>query len=101
MIPIEKGADVGAIRRQAQNFASLHETVARNVGILLKMAVECCSRLSAELRDSMFADANRAQKLNELRSRAKSVTIYTGMIQYKLPAHVYEFINSRDITEGF
>jgi nuclear pore complex protein Nup93 len=101
VVPIERGADVGSIRRRAQNFSSLHETVARNVGILLKMTVECCSRLSAELRESMYADASRSHKLNELKSRAKSVMIYAGMIQYKLPAHVYEFINSRDITEGF
>ncbi|KAG0133492.1 Nup93/Nic96-domain-containing protein [Tuber indicum] len=101
VIPIEKDADVGSIRRRAQNFGTLHDTVARNVGILLKMTVECCSRLSAELRDSMYADASRSQKLIELKTRAKNVMIYAGMIQYKLPAHVYEFINSRDMTEGF
>ena len=101
MIPVESDADVGSIRRRAQNFGTLHDTVARNVGILLKMTVECCNRLTTELRDSMYADASRNQKINELRTRAKNVMIYAGMIQYKLPAHVYEFINSRDMTEGF
>jgi len=101
VIPVESDADVGSIRRRAQNFGTLHDTVARNVGILLKMTVECCNRLSTELRDSMYADASRNQKINELKTRAKNVMIYAGMIQYKLPAHVYEFINSRDMTEGF
>ncbi|KAL7276192.1 nuclear pore complex subunit [Rhizina undulata] len=102
VIPLEPRVDVGAVRRRAQNFGALHETVARNVGILLKMAVECCSRIIVEIRESMFADANRLQKLNEMRNRTKSAMIYAGMIQYKLPAHVYEFINSRDVMEvGF
>lgn len=65
------------------------------------MVVECCHRLSAELRDSMFADASRGQKVAELKARTKCAMIYAGMIQYKLPAHVYEFINSRDVTDGF
>lgn len=82
------------IRRRAQNFGALHETIARNVGIVLKMAVESCNRLAAELRDSAFADANKAQKLGELKQRTKSAMVYAGLIQYKLPAHVYAFLNS-------
>ncbi|KAI5838969.1 Nup93/Nic96-domain-containing protein [Morchella snyderi] len=101
VIPLDRRVDVGSIRRRAQNFSTLHETVSRNVGLLLKMVVECCHRLSIDIRNSLFADASRDQKLVELKARTKSAMIYAGMIQYKLPAHVYEFINSRDVTDGF
>lgn len=65
------------------------------------MVVECCHRLSIDIKNSLFADASRDQKLVELKARTKCAMIYAGMIQYKLPAHVYEFINSRDVTDGF
>jgi nuclear pore complex protein Nup93 len=90
---------MGNIRRRAQNFGALHETVARNIGILLKMAVESCTRLIAEIRESPFADANKKQKFGELKARTKSAMIYAGMIQYKLPAHIYAFLNSREVVE--
>jgi len=99
VIPLDPRGDIGNIRRRAQNFGSLHETVARNVGMLLKMAVESCNRLSIELRESAFADATKMQKLGELKSRTKSAMIYAGMIQYKLPAHIYAYLNSREVAD--
>jgi nuclear pore complex protein Nup93 len=99
VIPLDPRGDIGNIRRRAQNFGSLHETVARNVGMLLKMAVESCNRLSIELRESAFADATKVQKLGELKSRTKSAMIYAGMIQYKLPAHIYAYLNSREVAD--
>ncbi|KAI5798894.1 Nup93/Nic96-domain-containing protein [Geopyxis carbonaria] len=98
VIPLDPRSDVGNIRRRSQNFGSLHETVARNVGILLKMAVECCQKLSVELRDSQYADASKTHKLTELKMRTKSAMMYAGMIQYKLPAHVYAFLTRHDMS---
>lgn len=99
VIPLSPHVDMGNIRRRAQNFGALHETVARNVGTLLKIAVECCNRLSADLQRSHYADSNKSQKLEELKARKKSAMIYAGLIQYKLPAHVYAFLNSNEVVE--
>jgi nuclear pore complex protein Nup93 len=73
--------------------------VARNVGVVLKMAVQCCTQLAAELRNSPYSDANKIQKLNELKARTKSAMIYAGMIQFKLPAHIYAFLNQCEVSE--
>lgn len=99
VIPLDARVDVSAIRARAQNFNMLHETVARNVGSLLKMAVECCRRLSQELKDSMYADSNKAQVMDALKAKIKGAMIYAGMIQYKLPADVYSFLNSREMGD--
>ncbi len=99
MIPLKADADVSSVRRKAQNFGAIPDSVSRNIGTLLKMAVECCSRMTAELRDSAFADASRGGKLAEFKAKTKSAMIYAGMIQYKLPAHVYAYLNSRNISE--
>lgn len=97
MIPLSPRADIAAVRRRAQNFGALHETIARNIGTLLIMAVECCAQLSEDLRRSQYTDAAKHQKLQELKGRNKSAMMYAGMIQYKLPANVYQFLNSREV----
>lgn len=85
VIPVEPSVDVGAIRKTAQNFGNLHETVARNVGMLLKLAVECCHQLVKKLKDSQFSlDATKVQKVQEYRARVKCAMIYAGMVQYKV-----------------
>ncbi|KAF8473165.1 Nup93/Nic96-domain-containing protein [Kalaharituber pfeilii] len=96
IIPMEPRVEVGAIRKTAQNFGNLHDMVARNVGMLLKLSVECCHQLAKKLKDSPFLDATKMQKLQEYRARVKCAMIYAGMVQYKLPTHVYEFIAHRD-----
>lgn len=84
VIPLDREVEMGNIRRKAQNFGSLHETVARNVAILLKMAVDCCGRLAADIKQSPFADAVKARHLAELKAKTKCAMLYAGMIQYKV-----------------
>jgi nuclear pore complex protein Nup93 len=71
--------------------------VSRNIGIVLSLAVESCTRLCAELKDSKYTDANKQQKLAELKMRTKSALIYAGMIQFRLPVGVYQFLHSREV----
>jgi len=84
IIPMEPSVEVGAIRKAAQNFGNLHDTVAKNVGMLLKLAVECCAQLAKQLRESPFLDATRMQKVQEYKAKVKCAMIYAGMVQYKV-----------------
>ncbi|KAK9471217.1 Nup93/Nic96-domain-containing protein [Dipodascopsis tothii] len=85
VVPLEAGNDTGSIRRRAQQFGTLNESVARNVPALLVMAMECCVRVTREISKSAFGDASRTQKVGELRAAAKNCMIYAGMIQYRMP----------------
>ena len=89
---MEPRVEVGSIRQTAQNFGSLHDAVARNVGMLLKLAVECCYKLAQRLRDSVFNDATKRQKIDEYRARVKGAMIYAGMVQYKVCSNTYTFL---------
>lgn len=84
IIPMEPSVEVGAIRKAAQNFGNLHDTVAKNVGMLLKLAVECCAQLAKQLRESPFLDATKVQKVQEYKAKVKCAMIYAGMVQYKV-----------------
>lgn len=90
---------MGTIRRFAQNFSSLHETVARNVAILLKMAVQCCAVLADELRSSPFGDSVKQQRIGELKNKVKGAMLYAGMIQYKVSLDVV-YLLLRRLTES-
>ncbi|KAJ8100619.1 Nup93/Nic96-domain-containing protein [Lipomyces tetrasporus] len=89
VLPMELTNDTGSIRRRAQQFGGLDESVARNVPMLLVMAMESCVRITRDMDASAYGDATRSKKIGELRTRAKNCMIYAGMIQYRMPREVY------------
>ncbi|KTW29977.1 linker nucleoporin NIC96 [Pneumocystis jirovecii RU7] len=97
IIPLDCNADIGAIKKQAQDFTSLHESIARNVAGLLVMSMESLYKLNNKLKLSPFSDSSRNAKLIELRKRAKSVMIYAGMIQYRMSSEIYSHISRLDV----
>lgn len=87
------------VRYVAQNFGAMHETIARNVGTLLTMAVDCCLKLTEQIQSQQYDDPTRRQVLADLQSRLSAVRAYVGMIQYKLPTDVYNYLNGSGIME--
>ncbi|KAF3308580.1 hypothetical protein TWF173_001113 [Orbilia oligospora] len=96
VIPLSPNADIGAIRRRAQNFATLHETVSRTIPQLLVMSVNCTNRLLTILKNASFQDAAKELKIRELSGKGRSALIYAGMIQYKMPPDVYSQMTSME-----
>ncbi|KAK6341662.1 hypothetical protein TWF696_008731 [Orbilia brochopaga] len=96
VIPLLANADIGAIRRRAQSFPTLHETVSRTVPQLLVMAINCTNKLLAMLKNASFQDAAKEFKVNELNGKGRSALIYAGMIQYKMPPEVYSQMTSME-----
>ncbi|KAF3910446.1 hypothetical protein ABW20_dc0106999 [Dactylellina cionopaga] len=96
VIPLIRDADIGAIRRRAQNFSTLHETVSRTVPQLLVMSVNCTNKLLTMLRNASFQDAAKEYKIRELSGKGRSALIYAGMIQYKMPPDVYSQMTSME-----
>lgn len=81
------------VRYVAQNFGAMHETIARNVGVLLTLTVDCCMTLSEQIQSNPYDDPTRRQVLADLQARLNAVRAYVGMIQYKLPTDVYNYLN--------
>lgn len=89
ILSLSPQADVGTVRRRAQQFSGLHESIARNVPSLLVMVMQCCVNIGQSLNDSEYSNAGRANKIADLKARARNCTIYAGMIQYRMPREVY------------
>lgn len=96
VVPIHVTADVGTIRRRAQDFVSLHESTARNVPSLLLMTMTSCAELARNIQESEYNDATRCDRLAELKARSRNCMIYAGMIQYRMPREVYSQLTALD-----
>lgn len=96
VVPINVTADISVIRRRAQDFASLHESVARNVASLLIMTMTSCAELAVSIEQSEFSDAARMDRLSELKARSRNCMIYAGMIQFRMPREVYSQLTKLD-----
>lgn len=97
ILSLSPQADVGTVRRRAQQFTGLHESIARNVPTLLIMVMQCCVNIGENLNDSEYSNAGRANKLAELKARARNCMIYAGMIQYRMPREVYSQLINLEI----
>ncbi|ODQ65805.1 NIC-domain-containing protein [Nadsonia fulvescens var. elongata DSM 6958] len=98
IIPTDPKSEIGAIRRKAQQFIILHESIARNVPSLLIMTMQCCANLTQQLSDSEYVDLSRSHKTQDLRLKARNCMIYSGMIQYRMSKEVYSQLTSLEIA---
>lgn len=89
IIVLDANADISLVRRRAQEFAMLHEAVARNVPSMLVMVMECCATLVASVRESLYTNDGRESMIMEMRGIAKNCMVYAGMIQYRMPREVF------------
>jgi nuclear pore complex protein Nup93 len=97
ILTLSPDADVGSVKRRAQRFSGLHESIARNVPSLLIMVMKCLVNIGQSLNQSMFSNSGRTSKVAELRARARNCMIYAGMIQYRMPREVYSQLTSLEI----
>lgn len=89
--------DLTSVRRKAQQFVVLDESIARNVPTLLIMVMQCCVNISNHLNESSFSNSSRMEKLANLRCISRNCMIYAGMIQYRMPREVYGRLTSLEL----
>lgn len=89
ILSLSPNAGVGEVRRRAQQFSGLDESIARNVPTLLVMVMQCCVEISHHLNESEYSNNARATTLMDLKAQARNCMIYAGMIQYRMPREVY------------
>lgn len=89
ILTLDPNAEISLVRRRAQEFVMLHQSVARNVPSLLVMVMECCANIVANIRDSYFTNEGREARINEMRGIARNCMVYAGMIQYRMPREVF------------
>lgn len=89
ILTLDPNANTSVVRRRAQEFVMLHQSVARNVPSLLVMVMECCANIVAGIRESYFTNEGREARINEMRGIVRNCMVYAGMIQYRMPREVF------------
>ena len=97
ILMLDPNADVGMVRSRAQQFQTLHQSVARNVPTLLVMVMRCCSAICEQLNTSYYHNEGRQAKMVEMQGISRNCMIYAGMIQYRMPREVFVELTNLEI----
>lgn len=89
IITLDPNADTSLVRRRAQEFVMLHQSVARNVPSLLVMVMECSANIAGIIRESYYTNEGREARIKDMRGIARNCMVYAGMIQYRMPREVF------------
>jgi nuclear pore complex protein Nup93 len=90
IIPMQESLPVGAIKKQAQDFSMLEESVARNVPSILLLSIRCLKHVLTNAQQGAFGDASRQAKAREVKQKAKNIVLFAGMIRYSIESDLFE-----------
>jgi nuclear pore complex protein Nup93 len=94
ILPLEP--DMTLVQRKVDQFRGIDETVARIVPDILVAAMKCIERLYLALANGRAA-GNRESLRQDLQGKAKSLLMFAGCVQYRIPAEVFATLNRLDV----
>ncbi|ORY84866.1 Nup93/Nic96-domain-containing protein [Protomyces lactucae-debilis] len=97
IIPMQEALPIGAIKKQAQDFSMLEESVARNVPSVLTLSIRCLKQVLHTVQQGAFGDATRQAKARQVKQKAKNVVLFAGMIRYSIESEVFEHLMDAEL----
>ncbi|KAJ2159123.1 nuclear pore complex subunit [Coemansia sp. RSA 552] len=91
------GGDVSEAAQSAERVRGLDDSITRNFSVILLAAMDTVSRLYAGLKESPFLDAIKQANMQTLRRKARSLMVFAGMIQFRMPSDTYAKLNRMDV----
>ena len=109
------------LARRAESFREAHESLARAAGVYVPLAMDCLAALYRRAKSAGGAgDAGRAavstfcsdiagreadggrwmQTLAGIRTKAKALTSFAGMIRYRLPSETHAHLQRLNVEMG-
>lgn len=97
VVTVGADSNMSVIREKAQQFLSLDDSIARNVPVVLVMAMKCCVNLSRALSQAEYPTGTIATVTNGLRDIAKNIMVYAGMIHYRMSGEIYTELTNLEL----
>ncbi|KAJ2720785.1 nuclear pore complex subunit [Coemansia sp. Benny D115] len=98
LLPLEVSLDNGLAAGQfAERVRKLDDAITRNFSLILLTAMDTLTRLFAGLKESPFLDAVKQANMQVLRKKARSLMVFAGMIQFRMPSDTYAKLNRMDV----
>jgi nuclear pore complex protein Nup93 len=94
ILPLEARGDSTIIRQTAAKYSSLPETITRNVPNLIMWTGRSCEKQRMILANAQYGsdEGIRRQMIDDLKRKAKDLTMYAGFLKYRLPPWVNDML---------
>lgn len=94
VLPLEAQGDSNTIRQYAGKYSALPETITRNIPNLIMWTGRSCEEQRNKLVNSHYNsnDGTRRHMINDLKRKAKDLTMYAGFLKYRLPPWVNDML---------
>ncbi|KAJ2764070.1 nuclear pore complex subunit, partial [Coemansia nantahalensis] len=94
LLPLD--GDVSLAAQHAERVRSVDESITRNFALILLATMDTLSRLYAGLKESPFVDAIKHANMQHLRRKARTLMVFAGMVQFRMPSDTYAKLNRMD-----
>ncbi|VDC01189.1 unnamed protein product [Peniophora sp. CBMAI 1063] len=95
--------DISRLARRAESFRDAHESLARAAGVYVPLAMDCLAAIYRRTKSAGgggVGDAGRAATLAGIRTKAKALTSFAGMIRYRLPSETHAHLQRLNVEMG-
>ncbi|OBT79120.1 hypothetical protein VF21_01816 [Pseudogymnoascus sp. 05NY08] len=94
ILPLEAHGDSNIIRQFAGKYAAFPETITRNIPNLIMWTGRSCEEQRSRLANSQYNsnDGTRRHMIEDLKRKAKDLTMYAGFLKYRLPPWVNDLL---------
>jgi len=97
LVPLRSEGDVVPIIKAADDFKTLDEAIVRNFDAILLFAMNILFSIHQRLKESPYGDVSRQNRMAEVRTKARALIMFAGMLRYKLSASTYHELSRQEV----
>ncbi|EGG02530.1 uncharacterized protein MELLADRAFT_22892, partial [Melampsora larici-populina 98AG31] len=83
------GNDLVQIIRKSEQIKDLDESIIKNLDLIVLCGMNILFKVFNELKESPYGDSGRQAKMAEIKTKARAITTFAGMLRYRLSPDTY------------
>ncbi|KAH9822442.1 Nup93/Nic96-domain-containing protein [Melampsora americana] len=83
------GNDLVQIIRKSEQIKDLDESIMKNLDLIVLCGMNILFKVFNDLKDSPYGDSGRQAKMAEIKTKARAITTFAGMLRYRLSPDTY------------
>ncbi|KAA1064636.1 hypothetical protein PGT21_010162 [Puccinia graminis f. sp. tritici] len=83
------GSDLVQIIRKSEQVKDLDDTIVKNLDVIVLSGMNILYQVFSTFKDSPYGDASRQAKMAEIKTKARAITTFAGMLRYRLSPETY------------
>ncbi|MBW0496005.1 hypothetical protein O181_035720 [Austropuccinia psidii MF-1] len=83
------GNDLVQIIRKSEQVKDLDDAIVKNLDVVVLCGMNILYQVFSTLKDSPYGDSSRQAKMAEIKTKARAITTFAGMLRYRLSPETY------------